>query len=107
MLGVAHPPPPPPRFFASRFATRLARGWLATAYLLSLALSLATGTAAAEGTLPTVSVSDAHAYGVALSDSAATLTESDIEDTTATLTIAGHTDARWYKENAPSRIGRG
>ena len=30
-------------------------------------------------------------------DTGATLTASDIEDTTATLTVAGHTDGWWYK----------
>ena len=38
-------------------------------------------------------------------DTGATLTASDIEDTTATLTIAGHADGWWYKGNALSAIG--
>ena len=33
-------------------------------------------------------------------DTATTLTPSDIEETTATLTISGHTDAWWYNGNA-------
>ena len=62
-VADSHSPfPQSSRFFASHFATRLARGWLATACLLGLALSLAAGTAAAQNTLPTVSVSDAEAY---------------------------------------------
>ena len=32
-------------------------------------------------------------------DTAATLTASDIEDTTATLTISGHTDGWWYRRD--------
>ena len=36
-------------------------------------------------------------------DTAATLTASDIEDTTATLTIGGHTDGWWYKGKGYSR----
>ena len=182
------------RFFASHFAASLARGWLVTACLLGLAMSLALGTAAAQDTLPTVSVSDAQAHeddmwmtfwvslsapsreqvtvdvhtsdgtattgtdfransrtltfapnsrepqrllvrlhddqktepdeiftvtltnptgatlGVATAtgtikndDTAATLTASDIEDTTATLTIGGHTDGWWYKGKGYSR----
>ena len=164
------------------------------AYLLGLALSLAVGTAAAQDTLPTVSVSDAQAHeddmwmtfwvslsapsreqvtvdvhtsdgtattgtdfransrtltfapnsrepqrllvrlhddqetepdeiftvtltnptgatlGVATAtgtirndDTAATLAASDIEDTTATLTIGGHADGWWYKGKGYSR----
>ena len=174
--------------FASRFAARCAHGWLATACLLGLALPFSGGSAAAQDTLPTVSVSDAEVYeddgrmtfevtlsrpsseqvtvqlstssgtatggtdfqtsswtvtfgpnwtgpyraslavhddqeiepdetftvtltnpvGATLGDAtatgtirnddtAATLTASEIEDTTATLTIGGHTDGWWYK----------
>ena len=47
---------------------------------------------------------DATATGTILDDgdTAAALTPSDIEDTTATLTIGGHTDAWWYEGNAHS-----
>ena len=48
--------------FASRFAARCAHRWLATACLLGLALPFSGGSAAAQDTLPTVSVSDAEAY---------------------------------------------
>ena len=45
---------------------------------------------------------DATATGTIVDDgdTATTLMPSDIEDTTATLTISGHTDGWWYKGNA-------
>ena len=61
---------------------RLAHAWQATArpVALALALLLGAGTVAAQG-----------------DDVAVTLTASAIEDTTATLTISGHTDGWWYR----------
>ncbi|MXY89082.1 MAG: hypothetical protein F4Y89_00930 [Gammaproteobacteria bacterium] len=47
---------PPSLVTASRFVTRLGRGWLATACLLGLALSLAAAPATAVGAAPTVAV---------------------------------------------------
>ena len=47
-----------------------------------------------------VTLGDATATGTIVDDgdTAAGLAASDIEDTTATLTISGHTDAWWYQE---------
>ena len=58
----------------------------------TLTLTRASNAALGDATTATGTIRD--------NDTGATLAASDIEDTTATLTIAGHTDGWWYKGNA-------